>query len=291
MKGIILAGGSGSRLYPATAAISKQLLPVYDKPMIYYPLSVLMLAGIREILIISTPADTPHFKKLFSDGSQWGISIFYAIQEAPEGIAQAFLVGEAFIGKSSCLLILGDNIFYGNELSQMVMEAISRQEGATIFACQVNNPSRYGIVTFDAGMEPIFIEEKPKNPKSRYAVTGLYVYDNQVIEIAKSLKPSKRGELEISDINSRYLSQQQLKVVKMSRGITWLDAGTFESHLEASLFIQTVQKRQGLKIASPEEIAYRKKYISGAMLEKIALAMPRGEYSQYLLDLLLVEEN
>jgi glucose-1-phosphate thymidylyltransferase len=291
IKGLILAGGSGSRLYPVTAVTSKQLLPVYDKPMIYYPLTVLMLAGIRDILIISTPSDTPRFEKLLLDGSQWGLSISYAVQQSPAGIAEAFLIGESFIGKSRSALILGDNIFYGNELSLMVEEAALNAKGATIFVCQVNHPERYGVVAFDSKGEASSIEEKPKSPKSRFAVTGLYFYDNQVIEIARSLKPSLRGELEISDLNNRYLEMKQLKVVSMSRGMAWLDAGTFESLIEASQFIQTVQRRQGLKIACPEEIAYRKGYISSADLEKITALMPKGEYRSYLAALLSGERE
>ena len=286
IKGIILAGGSGTRLYPATAVISKQLLPVYDKPMIYYPLSVLMLAGIRKILVISTPEDTPRFEKLLGDGSQWGIHISYEVQETPGGLAQAFLVGEKFIGNSHCALVLGDNIFYGNELTGLIKHAAHKKEGATVFAYKVTNPERYGVVEFDANMHAISIEEKPAKPKSRYAVTGLYFYDNQVIEIARNLKPSPRGELEITDVNKEYLKRGQLDVKVMSRGMAWLDTGTFESLIDASQFIQTIQQRQGVKIACVEEIAYRKGYIDEDAVRQLAGSMLKNSYGSYLIDML-----
>ncbi len=286
MKGIVLAGGSGSRLYPVTLSISKQLLPVYDKPMIYYPLSTLMLAGIRDILLISTPLDTPRFEQLLGDGRQWGLNISYAVQPSPGGIAQAFIIGRSFIGKDCCTLVLGDNIFYGNELIQVLQQAAKKKSGATIFAYPVHNPQRYGVVEFNAQDKVLSLEEKPDKPKSRYAVTGLYFYDERVGEIAESLKPSARGELEITDINKFYLQRGQLQAVKMGRGMAWLDTGTHESLLEASMFIQTIEKRQGLKIASPEEIAYRMRYISAEQLRALAASLGSSGYGRYLLDIL-----
>lgn len=286
IKGIILAGGSGTRLYPATSVISKQLLPVYDKPMIYYPLSILMLAGIKEILIISTPEDTPRFEKLLKDGSKWGIHLQYAVQEKPLGLAQSFIIGEKFIGKDHCMMILGDNLFYGNQLAILLQRAIHQKLGATIFAYRVDNPKRYGVVTFDEYKRAIHIEEKPSNPQSNYAVTGLYLYDNRVIEFAKSLKPSKRGELEITDINQIYLNLGELDVQIMGRGMAWLDTGTFDSLLEASSFIQTLQKRQGIKIACLEEIAYKMGYIDAEQLLELSHALLDNDYGKYLLDLL-----
>jgi glucose-1-phosphate thymidylyltransferase len=286
MKGIILAGGSGTRLYPATQVVSKQLLPVYDKPMIYYPLSTLMLAGVRDILVISTPQDTPRFEQLLGDGARWGLSLSYAVQPAPEGLAQAFIVGRAFVGSSSSCLILGDNIFYGHDLSSDVQAAAKRTSGATVFAYPVSDPERYGVVEFDAAGRAISIEEKPKAPKSRYAVTGLYFYDNQVLDIAASLKPSARGELEITDVNRVYLERGQLDVAVMSRGYAWLDTGTHASLLEASHFIETIERRQGLKIACVEEIAYRMGYISAAALEALAAPLAKSGYGQYLLQVL-----
>ncbi len=285
LKGILLAGGSGTRLYPATAAISKQLLPIYDKPMIYYPLSILMLAGIRHILVITAPDELPRFKKLLGNGNQWGIHLTYAVQENPEGIAQAFIIGEDYIGKSNCVLILGDNIFYGNDLNGQLKEALKKKNGATIFAYQVNSPQHYGVVEFDSEGKAISIEEKPTKPKSRYAVTGLYVYDNEVINIAKSLKPSNRNELEISDINSIYLARGKLDVKKMGRGMAWLDAGTFDSLLESSLFIQTLQNRQGVKIACLEEIAFHKGYITAEEVKALAARYANSSYGSYLLDI------
>jgi len=285
-KGIILAGGSGTRLYPVTHAVCKSLLPIYDKPMIYYPLSTLMLAGIQEILIISTPEDLPRFRKFMADGSQFGLSFEYLPQPRPEGIAQAFLIAEDFIGSSCCALVLGDNIFYGHDLVKCVKQACEKTHGARVFAYPVQDPQRYGVVEFDPEGRALSLEEKPKFPKSRYALTGLYFYDNQVVDIAKSLKPSARGELEITDINNHYLSRRQLDVVVMGRGMAWLDTGTHEAMLEAALFIQTLEIRQGLMVCCPEEIAYRYGYISDEQLRTTAASMTNNAYGQYLMQLL-----
>lgn len=285
-KGIILAGGSGTRLYPVTRAVCKSLLPIFDKPMIYYPLSTLMLAGIQDILIISTPDDLPRFESFLADGSRFGVRFQYAVQPRPEGIAQAFLVGEKFIGKSNCALVLGDNIFYGHDLVKHLREAGASRHGGRIFAYPVHDPERYGVVEFDAADRALSLEEKPKSPKSRYAVTGLYFYDNQVIEIAKSLKPSARGELEITDVNQEYLRRGQLDVVVMGRGMAWLDTGTHEAMLEASTFIQTIQTRQGLMVCCPEEIAFRYGYITATQVEAAAAAMKNNRYGTYLRQLL-----
>jgi len=281
-KGLILAGGSGTRLYPVTQAISKQLLPVYDKPMIYYSLSTLMLAGIKDILLISTPEETPRFEALLKDGSQWGINIQYCVQKSPDGLAQAFILGESFIGNHDSTLILGDNIFYGHDFHQLLLNANSRKKGATVFAYHVHDPERYGVAEFDGKNQVISLEEKPITPKSNYAVTGLYFYDQDVANMAKSLRPSKRGELEITDLNRLYLNQNQLNVEVMGRGYTWLDTGTHESLLEASQFIATLENRQGLKVACPEEIAYRQEWINAYQLEALAAPLLKNGYGQYL---------
>jgi glucose-1-phosphate thymidylyltransferase len=285
-KGIILAGGSGTRLYPVTQAMGKSLLPVYNKPMIYYPLCTLMLAGVRDILIISTPEDVPKFQALLRDGTQFGIRLQYRVQPKPEGIGQAFLLAEEFLAGSPCALVLGDNIFYGHDLSRDLREAVQKAHGARVFAYPVNDPERYGVVEFDTSGRALSIEEKPKHPKSRYAVTGLYFYDDQVVRIAKSLKPSARGELEITDVNQAYLKKGQLEVVVMGRGMAWLDTGTHESLMDAALYIQAIEKRQGLMVACPEEIAYRSGYISAKELEQMGSAMKNSSYGGYLLQLL-----
>jgi len=282
MKGIVLAGGSGTRLYPATQVVTKQLLPVYDKPMVYYPLTTLMLAGIRDVLLISTPQDTPRYQQLLGDGRRWGINLSYAVQPKPEGIPQAFIIGAQFIGQDPCALILGDNIFYGHELSAKLQQAVTNVRGATIFAYHVQDPERYGVIAFDKNRKVLSIEEKPTQPKSHFAQTGLYIYDNRVVDIARGLKPSARGELEITDVNLEYLRRGELEVVLMGRGIAWLDTGTHDALLDASRFIETIEKRQGLKIACPEEIALHMGYITAAELEKLAAAIGSSPYGAYL---------
>jgi glucose-1-phosphate thymidylyltransferase len=285
-KGVILAGGSGTRLHPVTQVVSKQLLPVYDKPMIYYPLSTLMLAGIRDILLISTPEDTPRFAQLLGDGARWGLNLQYAVQPSPDGLAQAFIIGRTFIGGDSSVLVLGDNIFYGHDLQPQLQRATANAEGATIFAYPVADPERYGVAEFDRSGRVVSLEEKPLRPKSRYAVTGLYFYDNRVLDVAKDLQPSARGELEITDVNRRYLDWNALSCEVMGRGMAWLDTGTHESLLEASQYIETIERRQGLKIACPEEIAYRMRYIDAAQLAKLGSAMAKNGYGRYLLRIL-----
>jgi glucose-1-phosphate thymidylyltransferase len=285
-KGIILAGGSGTRLHPATLALSKQLLPVYDKPMVYYPLSTLMLAGVRDILVISTPQDTPRFEALLGDGTKWGINLSYCVQPSPDGLAQAFILGRQFVGRRPSALVLGDNIFYGHDLQALLRRADGRTSGATVFAYHVTDPERYGVVAFDGRQRALSIEEKPKNPKSSYAVTGLYFYDEQVCDIAASIKPSARGELEITEVNARYLAQGQLDVEIMGRGFAWLDTGTHDSLLEAGQFIATLERRQGLKVACPEEVAFRHGWIDARQLEAIAAPLAKNGYGQYLFKLL-----
>jgi glucose-1-phosphate thymidylyltransferase len=286
VKGIILAGGSGTRLHPVTQSVSKQLLPVYDKPMIYYPLSALMLAGIRQILVISTPQDTPRFEALLGNGNDWGLEFHYAVQPSPDGLAQAFIIGKKFIGDNSCCLVLGDNIFYGHEFAHDLKSAASQTSGATVFAYAVNDPERYGVVEFDAQRRAVSLEEKPQKPKSRYAVTGIYFYDNQVVNVAEGLKPSPRGELEITDVNRWYLERGQLRCELMGRGMAWLDTGTHDSLLDASNFIFTIERRQGLKVACPEEIAYRLGYITGDQLSALAARVGKSTYGNYLRQLL-----